>query len=221
MSESLPLFPLGAVLFPGMVFPLHIFEQRYRKMFAERAESDPIFGIVLTRSGREVGEQPEIHQVGTGASLLNAVRHSDGRVDLAVQGGERFHVLDSHWDRGVLTAQVEWFAGNRSGLQSDEAARLSRAVKRAFAAYLDVLERVADVHIERVDFQSDPVDVAFTICSIMPLDLPKKQQLLEAKTSVDLLGQLLATLRRERELLKSTGVGGDSINHPGSRFSLN
>ncbi len=56
MSNQVPLFPLATVLFPGMIVPLHIFEERYRRLIRERQGDDPIFGIVLTRRGNEAGD---------------------------------------------------------------------------------------------------------------------------------------------------------------------
>src|SRR5262245_23460490 len=88
--ESLPVFPLGTVLFPGMVLPLHIFEDRYRRLMRDRQGAEPIFGVALTSRGQEVGDEAEIHRVGTAASLVGAGRYPDGRWDVVVQGGRRF-----------------------------------------------------------------------------------------------------------------------------------
>jgi uncharacterized protein len=56
MAFELPLFPLQTVLFPGMPFVLHIFEQRYRQMIGECLRDDQPFGVVLIREGEEVGD---------------------------------------------------------------------------------------------------------------------------------------------------------------------
>jgi Lon protease-like protein len=221
MPDTLPLFPLQTVLFPGMVLPLHIFEPRYRKMFALRSESDPIFGVVLTRSGREVGEQPEIFEVGTGATLLSAIRHEDGRVDLAVRGGRRFRVLDGHWDESNLTATVEWFPDDGTEASSAEATRLVEHVRVAFGAYLDALERLADLRIERAQIGGEPASVAYTVSSAMPLAAAERQRLLEAAPPLQLLEEVLEILSRERALLLATGIGGAANSRPGRFFSAN
>jgi Lon protease-like protein len=224
MSErvQLPLFPLGTVLFPGMVLPLHIFEQRYRLLMARRVDQDPAFGIVLTRKGREVGDRPEIHAVGTAASLLRVVRYLDGRYDIAVGGGRRFRVFGGHWDEGYLTGTVEWIDDSAAdGSADDEDVRQAERVQRAFGDYLDVLERIAGEPIERGLFEGDPVTIAFAICSLMPFDTALNQRLLEAESATALLDDLLTTLRHERELLLTTGIGGVGIDHPGTRFSVN
>src|ERR1035438_2823165 len=57
MSEMMPLFPLGAVLYPGMLLPLHIFEERYRQLVRDLLDGpDPRrFGVIAIRKGRETG----------------------------------------------------------------------------------------------------------------------------------------------------------------------
>src|SRR5258708_12580043 len=67
---SVPLFPLGSALFPGMLLPLHIFEPRYRLLVKRSIEKDEPFGIVLIKSGPEVGGPAEPHRVGTTAKIM-------------------------------------------------------------------------------------------------------------------------------------------------------
>ena len=219
MSVELPLFPLGTVLFPGMILPLHIFEERYRTMMTRHADADPMFGVVLTKRGREVADQPEIHEVGTAASLLQAVQYADGRWDITVRGSRRFRVLDGHWDEGYLTGVVTWI-DEGAVTPNDEIASLVSGVKAAFAAYLDALEQHTGARIERPDLDTDPLTVAYAICAAMPFALSQRQKLLEASSPATRLGDVLRRLRRERELLKATGIGSP-LDHPGRTFSTN
>ena len=219
--NSLPLFPLETVLFPGMVLPLRIFEPRYRKLIAARAERDPVFGIVRTRSGREVGDQPEIYNIGTAAATVQAIRYEDGRVDLAVRGGERFRVIGGHWDEGYLTAEVAWLPGIAAAEPSAEADHLARRVRAAFAAYLDILEQTTGQRIAAPEIAGAPVDVAYAVCAMMPFGAAASQRLLEAEPVLPLLRLLVSMLRRERDLLLATGVGGAAPDHPGRRFLPN
>ncbi len=73
MSETLPLFPLGTVLFPGLLLPLHIFEDRYRKLVRDLlAGPEPRrFGVIAIRKGREtgIGGISALHEVGCTATL--------------------------------------------------------------------------------------------------------------------------------------------------------
>ena len=191
-------------------------------MIARRMNEDPMFGVVLIRSGREVEDQPEVHAVGTAASLLEAVRYNDGRYDIAVRGGRRFNVIGGKWDEGYLTGTIEWLPDADPATSSGEdAARLTDQVRLAFDAYLEAFERRAGIRVERAELGHDPGEIGYAICSMMPFDAPKRQRLLEAPGPESLLEDLLGMLRRERELLVSTGIGGAKIDHPGTRFSTN
>jgi len=218
----MPLFPLGTVLFPDMLLPLHVFEERYRKLMRDRQGADPIFGVVLTRHGREVGDRPEIHRVGTAATLVGAGRYPDGRYDIVVQGGRRFRVRAEEWSAGYLIADVEWL-GEPAGAspESDELGTLAAEVGRLFDRFLDALERVTSVDLPREALPVEPRDLAYSLCARLPLDTWERQRLLEAASDRDRLADLAAILRRERELLVTTGAGGATVSHPGAHLTAN
>jgi uncharacterized protein len=222
VAEVLPLFPLNAVLFPNMILPLHIFEERYRTLVRRRIEADPMFGVVLTRQGREVGDEPEIHLIGTAASLVEAVRHDDGRYHLAMRGGRRFRVLDGNWQERYLTGVVEWIdSAEPRSEQAEAVQRLGESVVQAFNEYLDVLEQATGTRIERPAPEGDAVAAGYAICSMMPFDVAQRQRLLEIVEPEARLRELDSILRRERHLLLRTGIGGAAIEHPAARFSAN
>lgn len=97
MSETLPLFPLSAVLFPGMRLPLHIFEERYRTLVADLlAMPEPRrFGVIAIRKGREVGADAvtSLHEIGCIAQLRQVTPDADGKYDLQTVGTDRFRLL--------------------------------------------------------------------------------------------------------------------------------
>jgi len=86
--RELPMFPLGTVLFPHMVLPLHIFEPRYRALIHDVLESDREFGVTLISRGHEVGGGELRTDVGTVAKVLQAEEMDDGRW-LAISVGTR------------------------------------------------------------------------------------------------------------------------------------
>ncbi len=98
MSVRLPLFPLGSVLVPGLVLPLHIFEPRYRvlveALMALPEEAPRHFGVVALRSGREVGPVTAgaLYPVGCTAELREVTPYSDGRFDIVGVGEARFRI---------------------------------------------------------------------------------------------------------------------------------
>ncbi|MDP6513158.1 MAG: LON peptidase substrate-binding domain-containing protein, partial [SAR202 cluster bacterium] len=69
-ERILPLFPLNSVLFPGASIPLQIFEDRYKQMLRDCLDADSRFGVVLIKSGREVGGSAEPHATGTVAQIV-------------------------------------------------------------------------------------------------------------------------------------------------------
>ena len=97
MAETLPLFPLGAVLYPGMLLPLHIFEERYRQLVRDLLEQpEPRrFGVIAIRKGRETGIDGvhSLYEIGCTATLRRVDRHTDGRYDLVTVGTERFRLI--------------------------------------------------------------------------------------------------------------------------------
>ena len=98
----LGLFPLPLVLVPTERVPLHIFEPRYRELIGECLDRGTEFGVLLAKPGDEP------HAVGTRASVAEVLRRlPDGRMHIAVEGGERFRLLELHDDRAFLEGTVE------------------------------------------------------------------------------------------------------------------
>jgi len=211
-TARLPLFPLGTTLVPGMDLPLHIFEERYRRLMKDQTGRDPIFGVVLIRSGREVADQPQVHRIGTAAELIEATEHADGRYSIQVRGGRRFRVLDEDWSRGYLTATVEWLDeaegdAGRCWALAIEATEQWRSFVVALARMIgneDEVEAIA----ERVVAQLPevPTERCYEIMGQLPVPAATRQRLLELPTSEDRLQALLELLVTERRLM--TALGG-------------
>ncbi|MEE8218899.1 MAG: LON peptidase substrate-binding domain-containing protein [Vicinamibacteria bacterium] len=114
MSESpsllLPLFPLpDTVLFPGMPLPLHVFEQRYRKMVADTLTTHRTIGMTLLRPGWEEGYEgrPPIYPIGCSGAIARHERLEDGRYNIVLRAQSRFRVLEEHEGEPYRLATVE------------------------------------------------------------------------------------------------------------------
>jgi uncharacterized protein len=83
---ELPLFPLQTVLYPGVPIPLHVFEDRYRQMFARVLDGERRFGVVAIVRGRDVDRDATYHPVGCVAEVREVRHHADGRLDLVARG---------------------------------------------------------------------------------------------------------------------------------------
>src|SRR5688572_32938140 len=105
--QQLPLFPLHTVLFPGMVLPLHIFEYRYRRMVYHCVTENKPFGVVLIREGSDVGAVPTFHDIGTTAHITRVDPLTDGRMNIATVGQQRFTIHDIEHNEPYLVGLVE------------------------------------------------------------------------------------------------------------------
>ena len=107
MDEPLPMFPLGTVLFPHSVLPLHVFEPRYRTLTERCLADDSTFGVVLIERGSEVGGGEVRFDVGTATRILQAGRLDDGRYVLVTVGERRVRVRRWLPDDPYPLAEVE------------------------------------------------------------------------------------------------------------------
>lgn len=221
MTDRLPLFPLGAVLYPGLVLPLHVFEQRYRRLvrdlIALPADEPRRFGVVAIRQGREVGPEgvrsmADIHPVGCTAELRQIDAHEDGRFELLCTGGYRFRVEDLDHSLPYLQGEVTVLP-EVLGADCDV---LGVSVTKLFGAYRGVLLGDDDAEIDGDEADTDdtdtntdtdelPADVAvmsYLVAAAMVLDLADKQRLLESDDVAARLRTELALLRRELTMLR-------------------
>jgi Lon protease-like protein len=148
---EIPLFPLHAVLCPGIALPLHIFEPRYQ-LLTERciATSSP-FGIVLILDGREVGAgSVSIASVGTFAEIRESNRYPDGRYDLLVVGGGRFTIesVDAHQEP-YLVAEVSPLPDDQGG--GEQTTDLANRTMRRFVSYLQLLQPMEGETADEID----------------------------------------------------------------------
>jgi len=237
---EIPLFPLHTVLCPGIVLPLHIFEERYRAMTRHCLDSGEPFGVVLIRSGPEVGPRPAATLAGVGAfaEIREAGRYPDGRYDLLAAATGRFAIESVDAEREpYLVAEVTPLDDDVG--DEPRAERLAAAAIRRFVRYLELMRaregestEVLDIRVEidsnvpdddspiaegppepaggtapdpptRQDLviPDDPTVLSYLLSGIVQIELPRRQALLEADTTVERLEGLVAILERELVLL--------------------
>jgi Lon protease-like protein len=139
----LPMFPLGAVLLPGEVLPLHVFEPRYRALVEDclAAPDGPRFGVVLIARGHEVGGGDARHDVGAVARIVRHEAAPDGRSGLLCAGEERIRVREWLADDPYPRAEVEQLEDEPIDLAAFDAAL--PAVLDASATTHELILRVA------------------------------------------------------------------------------
>jgi Lon protease-like protein len=220
VSELIPLFPLGAVLFPGALMPLHIFEPRYRLLVRRCIERQRPFGIVLIRSGSEVGAGAEPYEVGTEAKIVAESPLPDGRSYIVTRGERRFVVESLIADAEPYLMGKVRFLDETDGDQAVDRAGVAR---EALGAYLLAVVAVTeDARGERAlvnDLRNaPPCDLAYRIAGSLAVDAPQQQALLELDTASARLEEETRILNRETELLRDLLV---RLRERGERPELN
>ena len=205
----IPLFPLGTVLFPGLVLPLHIFEERYQRLvqdLMELPEDDRQFGVIAIREGREVGvgDAQSLFSVGCTAHLRDVHRHEDGRYDLVTVGSRLFRLTELHApdiDRPYLSGEVEWLPDETG--DDAQAQLLATAVRAAFVDYFAALGEASGRKLEPPELPEDPVVLGHLVAATTLLDLADRQDLLDQPNGHTRLRRELSVLRRESGLLRA------------------
>ena len=189
-----PMFPLGTVLLPGGILPLHVFEPRYRTMVTDCVESpDHEFGVVLIERGSEVGGGEDRRTVGTMARMVEVAQMPDGRFAVMSVGVRRIRVNAWLPDDPYPLADVDDWPDETES--SDGAALLlpqvTARVRRAMALALELGDPVADPQTEVSD---EPWLAVHQLAELAPLSVTDRFDLLCAPDTdhrLRLLGERL------------------------------
>jgi len=148
-SESLALFPLHTVLFPGGPLSLRIFEPRYLDMVRRSLKDGSAFGVLLIIEGAEAGAVSAVASCGTTARLVDFSQLPDGLLGISCLGERRFRVL-RRWQQedGLHLAEVTYLPEERALALPHEHARLGELLRELLpqlgSAYARIPSRYAD-----------------------------------------------------------------------------
>lgn len=200
MSSLLSLFPLDVVLFPGMPFPLHIFEPRYKEMISDCLTRNELFGVVRIK-------EEGVASVGCTAEILSvAKKYEDGRMDILTQGRRRFEILEVDQERSYLRVEIIY-------LEDEPGLPTAAEIERATNLHGEIM-KLAGAEPESTS-AVDPEYISFHLASTLPLDLDFKQSLLAMKSEperiqavITYLETILPNLRRSVQARKTAGGNG-------------
>lgn len=202
MSQRLRLFPLNAVLFPGAVLNLHVFEPRYKQLINECLETGESFGVALIADGAEAGD-PNVtpHQVGSIAEIVDVQPLPFGRYYISTIGRQRFRILDVVSREPYLTCEVETI-DESDEKPEEEVSALLPTVRSLFDEYVHMLIEFSGQD-NIVELPDDPQGTSFLIGDLLQVADPVKQRLLELNDTRsrlsaerDFLQRLLPQLRK-------------------------
>jgi Lon protease-like protein len=193
------MFPLGTVLFPGQVLPLHVFEPRYRAMVRDCVDGDGTFGVVLIERGSEVGGADVRTDLGTLARILEAEELPDGRWVLATVGTGRLRVdrwlPDDPYPQAEITPLEDGAPSEATPAAYGAAVALLR---RALALRAELGEATVPSTVELTD---DPAVGSFHTAALAPLGPLDRQRLLGAPDPDRRLALLRELLADEVEVM--------------------
>ncbi len=199
----LPMFPLGAVLFPHASMPLHVFEQRYRELTRVCLEGDGRFGIVLIERGSEVGGGDQRADVGTRSVITHAAALADGRFVLRVQGETRIAVEEWLPDDPYPQALVTEWPSEASSEPAASVVAAEQRVRRA-RALLSEHGGAPALAPETVFDPADPETSVWQLCAEAPVSAYDAQRLLtteETTARLALLGEFMEELELDLQRL--------------------
>lgn len=214
MHQLLPLFPLNTVLFPDEVMSLHIFEERYKQMIGRCLERQEPFGVALIETGPEVGGVAQPYQVGTSATVVQALRFEDGRMLVAIQGGQRFRIEEIVEETPYLVGAVEFLEDE---VDSERQAQAD-FVRGLYDRYRSAAPIVTSVAQPLEELPLDPIALSYRLSDQLHVTCTSKQQLLEAdlETRLEALADAL-----EEELRLLPPQSSPPKQHPDGPWSLN
>jgi Lon protease-like protein len=185
---ELPMFPLGSVLFPSMPLALRVFEERYLTMLGSVLQDEPSeFGVVLIERGQEVGGGEHRFDVGTVARIAQ-LESAEGFIALIAHGTRRFRVVewlpDDPYPRALVTEidELDW----DDSLEATRG-RVEQTVRRSLAVGAEFGEVQYSATVELDD---DPVDAAWQLAAIAPLNELDQLRLLSSTSLPGLFNEL-------------------------------
>ncbi len=181
---TIPLFPLHSVLFPGGALPLRIFETRYLDMISQCMRNDLGFGICLIKDGSEVGNAPQIYDMGTLVDISYFQQLKDGCLGITARGERRFRILSCETQADqLMTAEVELIPRLERHPLPDEYQDL-------VAMLSDILNELGHPFTNLPKHYDNATWVSARLAELLPIGLKEKQLMLEMNDPIQRLTRL-------------------------------
>jgi len=188
---EIPLFPLpNLVLFPHIVLPLHIFEERYKLMINGCIDRSDVFGLLLVRKGEEEEKDDTIHRVGVTARIVEVERLDEGRMNILCEGETRFRVYRFTQQTPFWKGAVDFFEDKDPHPPEalyDQVAELYRSVAVLSA-------KLSGSQETEVALPESATDLSYMVSYVLDIDSEEKQKLLEMDSTGERLRMLIAHL---------------------------
>ena len=193
-ATKLKLFPLGTVLFPGIPLPLHIFEDRYKRLVADCLDLSEPFGIVYT-------DDTQMSAIGCSARIEDIVRrYDDGKLDILTRGERKFRLVE-------IDETSPYFVGAVEYLDEDDN-QATAGTDRLIEEAIGQLGRISRLTGLSVDFESlkrwEPGRISYLLSALDVFGASEKQYFLELPSADQ---RILACVRSMADIVKTYDVG--------------
>ena len=198
---TLPLFPLGSVLFPGMPLALRVFEERYLKMMGTILDDEsPQFGVVLIERGHEVGGGEQRFDVGTIAEVLE-IAAPDGPLAVVARGTQRFRVTTWLEDDPYPRAEVELLDSLTTDSDAEVSVQHTENIVRDTLRYLESITDGVPWSSD-IDLSADNEERLWQLAGISPLGPLDHQDFLTETSMASLAAKIQTTVSEALEVFK-------------------
>jgi Lon protease-like protein len=194
------LFPLNTVLFPGLVLPLRIFEQRYRLLVRDVVQAGQVFGVTLIKEGSEVGAPAVPHLIGTTARTVQVSPEAEDGFHIITIGVQPFRIRHLQREQPYIEAEVEYLDSVWG--DPDELVPLAATVRDSHRRYLALICELAGRPFREVPDELDAEALSYMVAGTLQVDLMEQQHLLEERNTARRLEVESALLERECRLIK-------------------
>lgn len=175
---EIPIFPLNAVLFPGGLLPLRVFEQRYMEMVKTCLKEEQPFGVCLIKEGEEVGPAALPQEVGCLARIVDWDMQQPGILNLKVLGGQRFSIGEQRVEKdGLIVAQATFQS-------PEEPQPIPPDLTTCVTVLKGIVEKLGAENFQQPFHYDDAAWVGYRLAEALPLKLPAKQAMLEMNDSI-------------------------------------
>jgi Lon protease-like protein len=201
----IPLFPLDVVLMPGAELPLHIFEPRYKRMIARCLEENLEFGMILAAN-------QSVASVGCSAEIVQKIRdYPDGRMDVLTKGRVVFHLTEVFDEKEYYEGAVEYPPDADSPPDIELEVQLAQLFGKCHSVLFG--RSWAD------DPREPPETLAYRMAALLPMELEKRQALLETRSPHDRRELVLRWMERflprliaQQRARRLSGGNGHTLN---------
>ena len=201
----IPLFPLDVVLLPRMQFPLHIFEPRYKLMISRCLEEKIEFGMILAANNN-------VATMGCTAEILRKTKdYSDGRMDIATEGRAVFRLVDLLHEKEYYEGIVEYV--------DVQLGSLDPATERQIVVAFEQSQVLLFGRPWTDPAPNEPATLAYRMAAMVPMELEKRQSLLQAKTEqerreivLEWMQAFVPKLAEQQSARRRAGGNGHPLN---------